>query len=177
MCKNGYRFQNTLSSLSAHGWCSVPALLAVWPEVSQLCNFQAIEWGKVLMSKWQPPGELTLMNTHWYLHLQCPVHSEPQSTSHIPRRLSRTLRCIWPRLLWRLIFTAFSLRPGAHESLCVPSKSGVSIFLSPVEFLQSFPAGLQSHCSWGPSSQCQTLRLRHLFWGSEFSLLWENSVM
>ena len=40
--------------------------------------------------------------------------------------------------------TAPSLSPDAHTTLCVPSKSGVSFSLSPVEVLQSNSAGLQS---------------------------------
>ena len=31
----------------------------------------------------------------------------------------------------------------------MPSKSGVSVFLSPVELLQSSPTGLESHMLWG----------------------------
>ena len=37
---------------------------------------------------------------------------------------------------------------GVHETLCVPSKSGVSVFPSPVELLQSSPANLQSQILW-----------------------------
>ena len=36
------------------------------------------------------------------------------------------------------------LSPDAHTTLCVPSKSGVSISPSPVEVLQSIPTRLQS---------------------------------
>ena len=36
------------------------------------------------------------------------------------------------------------LGPDAHTTLCVPSKSGVSISPSPVEVLQSIPTRLQS---------------------------------
>ena len=38
---------------------------------------------------------------------------------------------------------------GMHKTLCVPSKSGVSVSPSPVEILQSSPAGLQSQNRWG----------------------------
>ena len=31
--------------------------------------------------------------------------------------------------------TAFALGPSVHETLCVPSKSGVSVSLSPIDFL------------------------------------------
>ena len=36
------------------------------------------------------------------------------------------------------------LGPSAHTTLCVPSKSGVSVSPSPVEILQSNPVSLQS---------------------------------
>ena len=36
------------------------------------------------------------------------------------------------------------LGPDVHTTLCVPSKSGVSVSPSPVEVLQSNPASLQS---------------------------------
>ena len=38
--------------------------------------------------------------------------------------------------------------PDAHTTLCVPSKSGVSVSPSPVEVLQSNPASLQSLFLW-----------------------------
>ena len=44
--------------------------------------------------------------------------------------------------------TAFSLVPGAHETLCAPSKSGVSVYSRPVEVLKSSLAGLQSQMIW-----------------------------
>ena len=36
------------------------------------------------------------------------------------------------------------LSPDAHTTLCVPCKSGVSVYLSPVEVLLSNPTRLQS---------------------------------
>ena len=46
--------------------------------------------------------------------------------------------------------TAFALGLGEHETLCVPSKNGVSLSQSLVELLQSSPAALQSQMLWGP---------------------------
>ena len=40
------------------------------------------------------------------------------------------------------------LGPDVHTTLRVPSKSGVSVFPSPVEVLQSNPARLQSLILW-----------------------------
>ena len=53
--------------------------------------------------------------------------------------------------------------------------SGVSVSPSPLEFLQSNPAGPQSQILWGLSSHCQAPRLESLTRGSERSLLGENS--
>ena len=41
-----------------------------------------------------------------------------------------------------------SLGPDVHTTLCVPSKSGVSVSPSPVEVLWSNPASLQSMILW-----------------------------
>ena len=43
----------------------------------------------------------------------------------------------------------FALASSVHETLCVPCKSGVSVFPSPVEILQSNPTGLQAQIPWG----------------------------
>ena len=40
------------------------------------------------------------------------------------------------------------LGPDAHTTLCVPSKSGVSAYPSPVEVMQLNPASLQSLILW-----------------------------
>ena len=45
--------------------------------------------------------------------------------------------------------TAFALGPSTCETLCAPSKSGVSTSPSPVELLQSSLPGLQSQMSLG----------------------------
>ena len=44
---------------------------------------------------------------------------------------------------------SFPLGPGVLETLYVPSKGEVSVFPSPVEFLQSNPDVLQSQILWG----------------------------
>ena len=50
--------------------------------------------------------------------------------------------------------TAFALSPSPCETFCVLSKSGDSVSLSPLEHLQSNPAGLQCQMLWGFFSQC-----------------------
>ena len=42
-----------------------------------------------------------------------------------------------------------ALGPGVLENLCAPSKSGVSVSPTPVEFPRSDPTGLQSQILWG----------------------------
>ena len=44
---------------------------------------------------------------------------------------------------------SFPLGPGTHKILCVPSKSGVSVYPSRVEVPQSKPAGLQGQVPRG----------------------------
>ena len=80
MCLSGSCvFRKTLSSLSADGWSCVPTLLAVWPEASQHWSLQAVGWGQVLVRKWRPPRELTLMSTPQNYLRQCPCpHGESQ---------------------------------------------------------------------------------------------------
>ena len=112
------------------------------------------------------------MSTPCYLCYQCPCpHSESQPLPASPGDPPRPAGRSGPGLYG---VTAFSLGLGAHESLCVPSKSGVSVSPSPVKFLWSSPTGFKAKCSGGSPSQCQTPRLGSLMWGSELSLLWEN---
>ena len=99
-------------------------------------------------SKWQPPGGLIPTSTPQYLHHQCPCpHSEPQpppctSPGDPPRPAGRSGPGSYE-------VTAFSLGLDVHKTFCPPSKSGVSVSPSPVEFLRSSPAGLLSQMLWG----------------------------
>ena len=66
-----------------------------------------------------------------------------------------------------------SLGPGAHTTLCVPSRSGVSVSPSPVEVSCSqIPLAFKVWFSRNSSSYCQTPRFESLTWGSEPSLQW-----
>ena len=70
--------------------------------------------------------------------------------SHSPglcRRPSNTSRYVWFNVLWG--HSSFRLGPDVHTTLCVSSKSGVSVSPSPVKVLQSNPASLQSLILWG----------------------------
>lgn len=68
--------------------------------------------------------------------------------------------------------TAFSLGPGTHKLVCMPSKSGVSVSLNPVEFLWSSPTDFQSQRLWGllfPMPEPQT--------GGSYMGLWTLTPM
>ena len=62
--------------------------------------------------------------------------------------------------------------PDAHTTLCVPSRSGVSVSLSPVEVLEANPTSLQSLILWELFLPLPDPRLGSLMWGSEPSLQW-----
>ena len=95
----------------------------------------------------RPPGQLMPMSTPQYLCHQCPCpHSEPQlplppQETHLHQQVGLAQAPMKSLL--------FPLGPSAHESFCVPSKIGVSVSHSPVEFLRSSPAGLQSQVLCG----------------------------
>ena len=100
----------------------------------------------------------------WGLCNQCPAprvsHSQPlppQGTFQDPQvGLSRFLRS-----------HCSALGPSTGETLCAPSKSGVSVFPSPV-------VPFKAKCSRGSSSLYQTPRLGSLTWGLELLLLCEG---
>ena len=64
------------------------------------------------------------------------------------------------------------LGPDVHTTLCVPSKSGVSVSPSPVEVLQSNPVAFKIWFSMNSSFNCWTPGLGSLTWGSEPSPQW-----
>ena len=64
--------------------------------------------------------------------------------------------------------------PVGLGALCAPSKRGVSVSFSPVEFLKSYLVALQNQIIWGLLPHCHIARLKSLMQGSELSLLWNN---
>ena len=68
------------------------------------------------------------------------------ATLYLCRRPCNTRQQVWFSLLWG--HCSFSLGPGVQTTLCVPSKSGVSVYPSPVEVLQSNPTRLQGLILW-----------------------------
>ena len=143
--RGGSGLRKILGSLSANGWCCVPALLVVWSETLQHWCLHAVGWGQVLVSKGRSPGELKPVSTLWYLHHQC---SCPCSEAHFPCIPRRPLKLADMSGPGSYELTAFFLVPGVEENLCATSKSGVSGSPSRVEFLRSSPGQML----WGSSS-------------------------
>ena len=138
-----HMFSKTLICLSADGWGCIPSLLVVWPEGTQHWSLQAVRWGQ-----WWSSGGLIPIGSSQNCCWQVPLSSWwATAIPHLCRRCSNASRCVWFSLLWG--HCSFPLGPGAHKILCVPSRSGVSVSPSPVEILQSNPAGLQSQILWG----------------------------
>ena len=173
MSRAGCGFRKSLGSLSADGWGCVPTQLAAWPEASQHWSLQAVGWSQVLVPKCQPLGEFTHMHALRYTCHQCLCpqggpQPPPVSPGGPPKPAGRSG-------LGSYHSTAFALGPSAHENLCAPFKSEVSISPSPVELLQSSPGGLQSQMLWGLLFLVpDTWDGGGLTWGSELSLMWEN---
>ena len=125
-----------------------------------------------MVQKCWPPGELTLMHTPQYLHHQCPCpQGEPQPCAASSVDPSRPAGRSGPGFYE---VPAFAL--GVHKNLYAPSKRGVSVSSSPVNLLQSSPAGLQSHMLWCLLLLMPDPQVESLMWGPEFSLLWENCI-
>ena len=99
-------------------------------------------------------------------------HNEPRSP-RFPRRSSKNPRQVSPRFLWSL---CFALGPSAHETLCGPFKSGVSISLVLGSSCTQALLALKARCSGGSSSQCQIPRCRDLTWGLELSLQGASAI-
>lgn len=123
--------------------------------------------GQVL-PKWEPPGAFTpmiILGTS-ASNVLPPLPPQATAASCFPRGASKTCRQVCPRFLWS---PHFALGPSAHESLCAPSKNGVSVSTSPVEPLCSSPAGLQM--LQGLLLPTPDPQVGELMWGSELSLL------
>ena len=75
----------------------------------------------------------------------CPC-GEPQPSPSLCRRPSNTSRWVWCSLLRG--HCSFPLGPDMQTTWCASSESGVCVFPSPVEVLQSNPTNLQSLILW-----------------------------
>lgn len=114
----------TWGSLSADGWGYVPVLLVIWSETFQQWSLQAVEWGQILMPKWEPPGELTPNNIPWGLHYQCPyLHSELQASPSSPGEPQRPIGRSTPSS-----FVGTALWDLVHVRPCVYFPKVMSLF-------------------------------------------------
>ena len=128
----------SLTHLSADGWGLVPSLLFIWPEETQHWNLPGL-FGGANGRLWEGARQVVLPRTSAASFLVPTV-----SHSH-PLPLQETLQHWQVGLVQSLLGSLLlPLGPGAHTTLCVPSKSGVSVPPSPVEVLQSNPTSLQS---------------------------------
>ena len=101
---------------------------------------------------------------------QCPCSPVSHSWSLPPQETIPDPQVCQLRLLWS---HCFALRLNICETLCVLSKSGVSV--PPVLWSSSTQALLtfKARCSW-ISSQCWTAQAAELDMRLKLSLLWEN---
>ena len=91
------------------------------PEMSQHWSLLAVGWSQVLVRKWQPPAGLTPMNTPRTTTVMVFVPAMSHSHPHPLREaLQYQLIGLAQAFMKSLLF---SLDPGAHETLCVTSKS------------------------------------------------------
>ena len=127
-----------LIHLTADGWGWVPSLLVVWPEATQ-------HWGLPVLFG-GANGGLREGSCQGVLPRTSAASILVLTVSHShPPPLQETLQHQQVRLVQSPLGSLLlPLCSDAHTTLCVPSKSGVSVSPSPVEVLQSNPASLQS---------------------------------
>ena len=127
----------TLIRLSADGWGCVPSLLVVWPEATQHWSLPGLFGGA--NGRLQEGSRLVLPRTSAASVLVLTVRQRD-----LPP-LQKTLQH-WQVGLFHTPMGSLLLPvgPNVHTTLCVPSKSGLSVSPSPVEVLQSNPTSLQS---------------------------------
>ena len=127
----------TLICLSADGWGWVPSLLFVWPEATQHWRLPGL-FGGANGRLQEASCQGVLPRTAASVLVLTVRHSHP-----LP--LQETLQHSQVGLIQSPLGSLLHpLGPDVHTTLCVPSKSGVSVSPSPVEVLQSNPASLQS---------------------------------
>ena len=127
--------------------------------------------GPGIFAKWWLLGELMPMNVPRSLCHQCPCSPVSHSWSLPPQETIPDPEVCQLRLLWTY---CFALRLNICETLCVLSKSGVSV--PPVLWSSSTQALLifKARCSWISSSWCWTPEAAKPDMRLKLSLLWEN---
>ena len=128
----------TLIHLTVDGWGWVPSLLVVWPEATQHWSLPGL-FGGANDRLWEGSRQGVLPRTS-----AASVLVPTVSHSH-PLPLQEALQHYQVGLIQSPLGSLLlPLGPDAHTTLCVPSKSGVSVFPCPVKVLQSYPTRLQS---------------------------------
>ena len=124
--------------LSADGWGWVPSLLFVWPEATQYWSLPGLLGGA---NDRLPEGSRQVApprTSAASVPIPTASHSHPlppqETLQHQQVGLAQS----------PLGSLLLPLGPDVHTTLCVPSKSGVSVSPCPVEVLQSNPTSLQS---------------------------------
>ena len=128
----------TLICLTADGWGWVPSLLVVFPVATQHWSLPGLFGGA--------NGRLQEGSCQGVFPRTSAVSVLVPTVSHShPLTLQETLQHYQGGLVHSPLGSLLlPLSPDAHTTLCVPSKSGVSVSPSPVEVLQSIPTRLQS---------------------------------
>ena len=128
----------TLISLSADGWGWVPSLLVVWPEATQHWSLPGL-FGGANDGLWEGSCQGAPPRTS---AASVPV---PMVSHSHPLPLQETLYHWQVGLVQSPMGSLLlPLGPDVHTTLCVPSRSQVSVSPSPVKVLQSNPIRLQS---------------------------------
>ena len=128
----------TLIRLTVDGWGWLPSLLVVWPEATQHWSLPGL-FGGANDRLWEGlrQGVLPITSAPSVLVLMV-RHSHPSPLQETPQHQQVGL------VQSPLGSLLLPLGPNAHTTLCVSSKSGVSVSPSPVEVLQSNLTRLQS---------------------------------
>ena len=128
----------TIIHLSADAWGWVPSLLVVCPEATQHCSLPRL-FGGADGGLWEGSRQGVLPRPSAASVLELMVshsHSTPLQETLQQQHVGLVQSPMGSLLL--------PLGPDAHTTLCVPSKSGVSVSPSPVKVLQSYPTSIQS---------------------------------
>ena len=132
------KLRKTLIRLTAQGWGWVPSVLVVWPEATQHWSLPGL-FGGANGRFWESSHQGVLPGTSAASVLV------PTVSHHHPPPLQETVQHYQVGLVQSPLGSPLlPLGPDVHTTLCVPSKSGVSVSLSPVKVLQSNPTSLQS---------------------------------
>ena len=127
----------TVIRLTADGWGWVPSLLVVCPEVTLHWSLPGL-FGGANDRLWEGSRQGALPRTSAAtVPIPTVSHSHPPPPQETLQHQQVGLVQSPPGSL------LLPLGPDVHTTLCVPSKSGVSVSPSPVEVLQSNPTRLQ----------------------------------